>query len=79
MAFDLNLIEYVVVVMMENRSFDHILGYLGLPQYGQKVDGISYDQAWITRTTNKFKGVDYAPFHFSRIAQPGGLLAPKRE
>ena len=28
----------VVVVMMENRSFDHVLGYLSLPQYGGRTD-----------------------------------------
>lgn len=28
---DLSRIEYVVVAYMENRSFDHILGYLNLP------------------------------------------------
>src|SRR5438046_1414166 len=27
-------IETFVVVMMENRSFDHVLGALALPQYG---------------------------------------------
>jgi phospholipase C len=31
---DLSLIETIVVVLMETRSFDHVLGYLGLPQYG---------------------------------------------
>jgi phospholipase C len=31
MTTDLNLIEHIFVVMMENRSFDHMLGYLDLP------------------------------------------------
>src|SRR6185312_14845047 len=30
-AARLNPIEHVVVVMLENRSFDHMLGYLSLP------------------------------------------------
>ena len=34
-------IETVVIVMMENRSFDHMLGYLSLPDYGRdEVDGL---------------------------------------
>lgn len=33
----------LIVVMMENRSFDHVLGHLSLPDYGgrQKVEGVS--------------------------------------
>jgi phospholipase C len=33
-------IEHIVVVMMENRSFDHMLGYLGLPN-APDADGAS--------------------------------------
>jgi len=33
MPTDLNLIEHIFVVMMENRSFDHMLGYLDLPPH----------------------------------------------
>ena len=40
---DLSRVQYVVIVYMENRSFDHILGYLNLPgnhpQWDQ-IDGI---------------------------------------
>jgi phospholipase C len=44
MAIDLNLIKTIVVVMMENRSFDHMLGYLSLPPSNRKdVDGQSLD------------------------------------
>jgi phospholipase C len=34
----LDAITTIVVVMMENRSFDHVLGYLCLPQYGGRTD-----------------------------------------
>jgi len=34
----LDQIKLIVVVMMENRSFDHVLGYLSLPQYGGRID-----------------------------------------
>ena len=31
-------VQTVVVVMMENRSFDHVLGHLRHPQYGGRTD-----------------------------------------
>src|SRR5947209_12273049 len=34
-------IEHIVVVMMENRSFDHMLGYLALPGGIDGVDGLT--------------------------------------
>jgi phospholipase C len=45
-ASRLNGIEHIVVVMLENRSFDHMLGYLSLPpeQGGRgrtKIDGLT--------------------------------------
>jgi phospholipase C len=48
-AVRLNGIEHIVVVMLENRSFDHMLGYLSLPaQYGGRerrdVDGLKGPQ-----------------------------------
>jgi phospholipase C len=34
-------IETIIIVMMENRSFDHMLGYLSLPGYSRdEVDGL---------------------------------------
>lgn len=34
-------IETIIIVMMENRSFDHMLGYLSLPDYRRdEVDGL---------------------------------------
>jgi phospholipase C len=42
---DLSRIQQVVIVMMENRSFDHILGYLSLPGFGHPrfadIDGVA--------------------------------------
>jgi len=35
---DLSLIDTIVIVMLENRSFDHMLGHMSLPQYGNRVD-----------------------------------------
>ena len=38
---DLSRIQYVVIVDMENRSFDHVLGYLNLPENHPKWDQIN--------------------------------------
>src|ERR1700682_1388668 len=49
-------IDHIVVLMMENRSFDHILGYLSLPGSGRTdVDGLK------SNMHNTYKGVDYFP------------------
>src|SRR5664279_4762517 len=59
----LDPIKTIVVVMMENRSFDHMLGYLSLPPFNRAdVDGQSTDPAWLTRYTNKDQGQPYQPF-----------------
>jgi phospholipase C len=33
-----NNVDTIVVVMMENRSFDHVLGHLRAPQFGNRAD-----------------------------------------
>ncbi len=44
---DLNSVETIVVVIMENRSFDHLLGYLNLPGSGRiALDGIQDSEQW---------------------------------
>jgi len=50
---ELSSIDTIVVVIMENRSFDHLLGYLNLPENGGlAVDGIRNDQDWLGRYAN---------------------------
>ncbi|HWX20591.1 MAG TPA: HAD-IA family hydrolase [Candidatus Binatia bacterium] len=40
----------VVIVLMENRSFDHMLGYLSLPPYNRTdVEGQNADPAWLQK------------------------------
>lgn len=41
-------IKTFVIVTMENRSFDHVCGYLSLPyaKYSEKVEGLQPDPAW---------------------------------
>jgi phospholipase C len=68
-------IEHIIILMMENRSFDHMLGYLNLPPWNAMrpaVDGVSLDPAWVTRYTNMFGGRPFAPHDFSerRIDDP---------
>src|SRR5208282_2957393 len=50
---DLDKIKNIVIVMMENRSFDHMLGYLSLPPFSRsEVAGQSLDPAWLKQFTN---------------------------
>src|SRR5690242_2448650 len=39
---NLQKIEHVVVLMLENRSFDHMLGYLRLEAGRTEVDGLQH-------------------------------------
>ncbi len=62
MPIDLSPIRTIVVVMMENRSFDHLLGYLSLPPFNRTdVEGLSTDPAWLARFTNSDQGQSYPP------------------
>ncbi len=55
MAKDLSRIKTVVIAMMENRSFDHILGYLGLPDSGHplatRIEGIQHANVYYAHDT----------------------------
>jgi phospholipase C len=70
MPTDLANIQTIVILLMENRSFDHMLGYLRLPAYGGiiNVDGVRDDQPWLNAVANKWDGVSY---------QPGPMLEPR--
>ncbi len=56
-------IDTIVIVMMENRSFDHVLGHLHLPQYGNRADieGL-VDPATTTAYDNFYDNQVYKPF-----------------
>lgn len=59
----LDAIDTIVLVMLENRSFDHMLGHLSYGRYanGTDVDGITAPlkrDAW----ANVFQGEPYYPF-----------------
>jgi phospholipase C len=64
MPDDLSKIKNIVILMMENRSFDHLLGYLSLPPFNRKeVDGQSLDPTWLQQFTNFDGGQAIQPFH----------------
>jgi phospholipase C len=53
MPSTLDLIDTFVIVLMENRSFDHMLGYLNLPGPNRiPLDGLQADPAWRQQHTN---------------------------
>lgn len=54
-------IDTIVVVILENRSFDHTLGYLGLAGATppMAVEGLRDDAAWRDRFTNFDQGTPY--------------------
>ena len=57
-------IETIVFVMMENRSFDHALGYLGTRAAAPPlaVEGLRDDPAWLDQFANAHAGQIY-PVH----------------
>jgi phospholipase C len=52
---DLSRVQNVVITMLENRSFDHILGYLALPDSGHpmasRIEGIQHAQTYYAHDT----------------------------
>lgn len=56
-------IETIFVVTLENRSFDHMLGYLSLPPFNRGIEGIK--QAWSSGYASVFNGTKYPPWHRS--------------
>ncbi|HEY2009598.1 MAG TPA: alkaline phosphatase family protein [Rhizomicrobium sp.] len=51
-------IETIVIVMMENRSFDHMLGYLSLDRV-MPVEGLKGDAAWQASFANIYAKKTY--------------------
>ena len=54
MPKDLSRVQNIVITMLENRSFDHILGYLGLPDSGHplaaRIEGVQHAQTYYALT-----------------------------
>ncbi len=53
----LSKIDHIVVLMMENRSFDHMLGYLKLTGVRPDIDGLT------GKETNVYKSRSFPVFH----------------
>lgn len=62
MADNLTKFDHIVVLMLENRSFDHMLGSLAHPDHGRRTDveGLTGNE------TNHLAGREYPVFHLSK-------------
>ncbi|MDY7231028.1 alkaline phosphatase family protein [Hyalangium rubrum] len=62
-------VSTLIIVMLENRSFDHMLGYRSLPAYRQPgrpvVDGIQVGADGRTLPAFQFKNIDCRPYPLS--------------
>lgn len=67
MAFELEHIEHIVILMMENRSFDNMLGYLSLEGGRTDVDGLKADMS------NQFNGNTYPVHRATARTLPGDV------
>ncbi|MGI8712103.1 MAG: alkaline phosphatase family protein [Solirubrobacteraceae bacterium] len=70
-------IDHIVVMMLENRSFDHMLGYLSLPQAlggggRTDVDGLTGPE----QNVNQHAGSSYAIHHLDRTRFHGEAEDP---
>ena len=61
-AANLEKVDHVVVVMLENRSFDHMLGYLSLSGGRPEIDGLRPGLA------NDYQGHTYPVHHLDATA-----------
>src|ERR1700719_2609587 len=64
MAKDLSRVQTVVIAMLENRSFDHMLGHLGLPDSGYplagRIEGIQHAQVYYAHDTYQPRAITSA-------------------
>jgi phospholipase C len=61
----LSAIKTIVIVMLENRSFDHMLGYRSLDSFGKStVDGLKDDPKWNADVANPLGNERYPPWHW---------------
>ena len=61
---DVTQIKNIVVVMMENRSFDHLLGYLSLNKFSRpEVEGLQDAPDWNAKVASVYQGASFPPWH----------------
>jgi phospholipase C len=63
-------ISTVILVMLENRSFDHMLGHLTYESLIPGIDGLERD---LSKYVNPYKGGRYQPFPMGGGALPSDL------
>jgi phospholipase C len=69
MPVGLELIDTIVVVILENRSFDHMLGYLNLPGSGRiALEGLQSDTQWLEQHASS--GVEPFALSVQQIDDP---------
>jgi phospholipase C len=69
-------VDHIVVLMMENRSFDHTLGYLSLPRYSAgapSVNGLHEDQPY----SNQYTGNEFSVPDDQRVYRSTPLFPPR--
>lgn len=64
-AANLQKIEHIVVLMLENRSFDHMLGYLSLEAGREDIEGLKVGMS------NSFGSHEYPVHRLTETAVPG--------
>jgi phospholipase C len=69
MDMALSDIETIVIIIMENRSFDHMLGYLSLEGLSP-VEGIKPNKAWQESFSNSYHGRSWEPFPIKADSTP---------
>jgi phospholipase C len=67
---NLDKVDHIVILMLENRSFDHMLGYLSLEAGRKDIDGLRGSEK------NTYQGRDYGIHHLDRTAWTGELEDP---
>jgi phospholipase C len=67
---NLRQVNHIVVLMMENRSFDHMLGYLDLLDGQSEVRGLSGAEPI------RYRGKEYAPMYLPTTAFPKSMDPP---
>ena len=55
-------IDHIVVLMMENRSFDHMLGYLGKHGGRADIEGLQESDPALPTKLNRHEGATHLPF-----------------
>ena len=72
-AVNLEKVNHVVVVMLENRSFDHMLGYLSLSGGRPEIDGLRQGLA------NDYRGTPTPYTTWTRLSWGWTLIIRRRD